>query len=310
MHFVKDHHADAWKLRVVLKSSRQYTLRHHLDLGCLTDVSLVAGLIADEFADRCVGGRCHPSCRGTGRETSRLQHHYSLLGQPRLSEQRDRDHSRLAGPRRGYEDCPFAFSECRPHCFERVEDRKVRECVPGHWLRLTRSAECGRTVERTRVIVSGNQDRSPRRCLSDRLGHCPPFWRIPAFRYSGNVSVDPDERERRKSLQAHRSYRSSFWVTEDEVLLGQRPEKCSGVFGAGRDDQIDSCVCVAELFEDSGCGSEHPGTLVGVRVEHNGRQMERRQPIHDRAGLTETLPFERGERQVGREPEMGPGSGT
>jgi hypothetical protein len=34
--------------------------------------------------------------------------------------------------------------------------------------------------------------------------------------------------------------------------------------------------------------------------------MERRQPIHDRAGLTEALPFERSEGEVGREPEIGP----
>ncbi len=96
---VEDHEADPWQLRIVLQPSSQDALGDDFDPGVGADVAFVAGLIADGVADALADQVGHaPSGRSCG-EATRLEHHDSLLGQPWLIEQRDRDHGGLAGTR-------------------------------------------------------------------------------------------------------------------------------------------------------------------------------------------------------------------
>ena len=65
--------------------------------------------------------------------------------------------------------------------------------------------------------------------------------------------------------------------------------------------QVDPRVGAAELLEHPGGRTQDPRTLVGVRIQDDRREMEGRQPLHDRAALTEPVVGERREDEVGRE---------
>ena len=80
------------------------------------------------------------------------------------------------------------------------------------------------------------------------------------------------------------------------TLSAHGPRKRAGLVGGAGDDEGGAGVGAGEVGEDPPGRLEDPAALVGERVEHDDRQLERLEPLGDRAGLA----VERGEHQVGR----------
>ena len=107
--------------------------------------------------------------------------------------------------------------------------------------------------------------------------------------------------EAREFVEAHCLDGGAFGIAEHEEPVGERTEERARLDRAGGDDQIDSCIGAAELFEHPAGGTQDPRTLVGVRVEDDRREMEGGQPFHDRAGLPEPTVDEWREDEICRE---------
>ena len=68
--------------------------------------------------------------------------------------------------------------------------------------------------------------------------------------------------------------------------LGERAEEPGGAVGVGVGHEVgDPDVGLLENPQDAAGGVEQPRTLVGVRVEHDGRQRERREQLLERERL-------------------------
>ncbi len=128
-----------------------------------------------------------------------------------------------------------------------------------------------------------------------------PLRRIPSLRSRGDDAVDSGEHERRELVEASRLHERSVGIAERKEPVGVRAEEGMCVSGIRCDDQIDPGVGPTELLEHTGCGLEHPRALVGVRIEHDGGEMERGEPLHDRAPLTCRTVDQRRQDEVGRE---------
>ena len=59
----------------------------------------------------------------------------------------------------------------------------------------------------------------------------------------------------------------------------ERPEKHPGFVGSGSDHVVGTNARAGKLREHSTSGVQHPCTLVGVRVDDDGEQVERGEPL-------------------------------
>ena len=121
---VEDHAADVLQCRIVLQSTRQDPLGHYLDARRSADTGFEPGPVAHELSGLRArklressrdGARCNPA---------RLQHDDALVrAEPRLIQQRQRDHRALARTRRRLEHRVSMRTQGCSQCGQRVEDR-------------------------------------------------------------------------------------------------------------------------------------------------------------------------------------------
>ena len=104
VNLVEDHGGDARQLRVALQAPSQHAFGEHLDACRRADTPLVAGLVADQFADPLPGEVGHPPRGRPRRQPPRLEHHDLAVAAPRRIEQRERHDRRLAGAWRRADD--------------------------------------------------------------------------------------------------------------------------------------------------------------------------------------------------------------
>ena len=120
---VEDHQAHALEAGVALQPPGEDALGHHLDARGGPDPPVVAGAVADGLADLLAQQRGHAAGRGPGGEPARLEHDDRPALQPRLVEEGQRHHRRLAGPGRRLQDCVPGPAERGPEVVEAGDDR-------------------------------------------------------------------------------------------------------------------------------------------------------------------------------------------
>ena len=98
------------------------------------------------------------------------------------------------------------------------------------------------------------------------------------------------------SVEPERLHRDAVGIGEHEELVDERTEEGAGVVGVGGDEEVDPGVRAAQALEDARRRRQDPRALVGVGVEHDRREVERRQPLLERSRLA----AERGQHQVRR----------
>ena len=140
-------------------------------------------------------------------------------------------------------------------------------------------------VERHRIAWCRDRRHRPRRRVGDRPGDGTPLRGVPTFGGRRNGSVGAQEDEGRQRRQAETADERSVGIGEHQEFLGQRAEEGAGFVIGRRDDEVDAYGGAGESTQHAGGGLEDPGTLVGVRVEHDRSEMEGGQPLGQRTGL-------------------------
>lgn len=140
-------------------------------------------------------------------------------------------------------------------------------------------------VERHRIARCGDRRHRPRRGVGDRLGDGAPLHGVPTLGSSRHGPVGANEDEGGQRREAEAAHESSIGIGEHQELLGQwAEERLCFVIGCG-DDEVDAHGGSGEAAQDASRGVEDPRALVGVRVEHDRCEVERGQPLGQRAGL-------------------------
>ena len=156
------------------------------------DAPFVSRLIADEAANLCSQEDCH-SLRGcAGCQSPRLEHHDSTI-EPRLFDQPQWCHRRLAGARWRYQQCGSVVLERVAQLGQHIDNRKVAS--RGRQRHV--SAECWCAVKRSRVTGNWDGRADPCRCRSDLLGDLTPLFGVPTFGAGLQRAVQADEDEGR-----------------------------------------------------------------------------------------------------------------
>ena len=142
----------------------------------------------------------------------------------------------------------------------------------------------------------GDVGWAPRRRVGDGVGDTPPGRHAPPLGGGRHGAVDADEHEGRQLAEPERLDGNAVGIGEHQEPLDERAEEGAGVAGVGGDEEVDAGVRAAEALEDPCRRRQDPRALVGVRVECDGGQVERRQPLLEGSWLA----AERGQHEIHR----------
>ncbi len=209
-------------------------------------------------------------------------------------EQGERDDGRLAGAGRRHDDRPSVVAQRLADVVEGVDDRQVAWNVGrDRGRRPIGHASVARSQPSAGEPRNGPGSFGPGTVIDDHQvvsamasATAPHSCGLPTLGAGGDDTVDTDERERGEFAETDRLHGGAIGVAEHEEAVGERAEEGLRIARARRDDQVDAGIRAAERFEDARRGPQDPAALVGVRIEDHRGEMERGQPVHQRARLT------------------------